>query len=414
MKNKIVLFIVGILFVVILIPFSPISQAEMEPERTVDPSDSIQEAINNASAGEIILITPGTYHQMSIIVNKSVTLVGENVETAILDAEEKPGAIFVVRADGVKIQNLTLRHTALSGGVAVRVDSVSNVEISDSIIEQCDEGIELDNSTGCVIARNTIKDVYSRGIHLHRNSSYNYIIGNTIKNNPIGVYLPSTDPESEKNVLYHNNFIANGDHQKGLNNVRDYWNNTYPFGGNYWDNYAGVDLYDGPLQDQAGSDGIGDTNYTIYLDKVDYYPLMAPVHFFNAGRWDTRDYCVAVASNLNVSNFNFNPDEEPPFIQFDLAGQNGNFCRVTIPRQLLWTAYPYQWQVLLGESEATTLILEDYDYTYIYFNFSYDGNTETAKIIGTYAIPEFPKPIFLILIITLLTAVIIAKKCNSP
>jgi PKD repeat protein len=56
----------------------------------------------------------------------------------------------------------------------------------------------------------------------------------------------------------------------------NYWNNNYPFGGNYWDDYTGEDYYRGSNQDQPGSDDIGDTPYNISGDgdNKDYYPLM--------------------------------------------------------------------------------------------------------------------------------------------
>jgi len=52
------------------------------------------------------------------------------------------------------------------------------------------------------------------------------------------------------------------------------WDGGYPGGGNYWSDYTGVDLFSGPLQDQPGSDGIGDTPYVVDADSADRYPRM--------------------------------------------------------------------------------------------------------------------------------------------
>jgi len=54
------------------------------------------------------------------------------------------------------------------------------------------------------------------------------------------------------------------------------WDSGYPFGGNYWSDYVGVDVKSGPNQDLPGSDGIGDTPYIIDADNRDRYPLMFP------------------------------------------------------------------------------------------------------------------------------------------
>jgi hypothetical protein len=53
------------------------------------------------------------------------------------------------------------------------------------------------------------------------------------------------------------------------------WDFGYPDGGNFWSDYTGVDLYYGPNQDILGSDGIGDTPYTIGV--FDRSPYMVPI-----------------------------------------------------------------------------------------------------------------------------------------
>jgi hypothetical protein len=57
---------------------------------------------------------------------------------------------------------------------------------------------------------------------------------------------------------------------------KNVWDDDYPSGGNYWSDYASVDVKKGPGQDLPGSDGIGDTIYVIDADNVDHYPLMNP------------------------------------------------------------------------------------------------------------------------------------------
>jgi hypothetical protein len=88
----------------------------------------------------------------------------------------------------------------------------------------------------------------------------------------VGVAISSL---SSNNLLYHNTFINNTQNAEdaGINN----WYNGYPSGGNYWDDYTGVDNFQGPAQDIPGSDGIGDTSYLIPDgSNQDLYPLMTP------------------------------------------------------------------------------------------------------------------------------------------
>ena len=81
---------------------------------------------------------------------------------------------------------------------------------------------------------------------------------------------------SLNNSIYHNNLINNAQQAVDDSENGNKWDNGYPFGGNYWSDYTGSDLYSGPDQNISGSDGIGDTNYSIDSNSIDNYPLMIP------------------------------------------------------------------------------------------------------------------------------------------
>ena len=97
---------------------------------------------------------------------------------------------------------------------------------------------------------------------------YNEIINQTQEG--IKIYQ-----NSDNNYLYHNNLINNN---PNANDVRtNTWDNNYPSGGNYWDDYTGIDLYHGANQDILGADNIGDTPYDVPGgSNQDRYPLMHP------------------------------------------------------------------------------------------------------------------------------------------
>jgi parallel beta-helix repeat protein len=106
---------------------------------------------------------------------------------------------------------------------------------------------------------------------------YNIVINNTIEG--VGVW------RSFENRIFHNNIINNVI-QASDDRSTNLWDSGYPGGGNYWSNYSGIDSYKGPNQDIPGSDGIGDTNYSIDSDSIDNYPLMEPIEnylFLNQG-----------------------------------------------------------------------------------------------------------------------------------
>jgi hypothetical protein len=84
-----------------------------------------------------------------------------------------------------------------------------------------------------------------------------------------GIYLKS----SNNNRIYHNNFINNS--PQARDDGSNYWDDGYPSGGNYWSDYSGVDENHGENQNIPGSDGIGDTPYSISDgSNKDRYPLI--------------------------------------------------------------------------------------------------------------------------------------------
>jgi len=131
-------------------------------------------------------------------------------------------------------------------------------------------GFVLQSSSYNSIYENSVVADYF-GILLNSSSNCNSIIGNRVTaNNGCGIGLFS----GSGNTIYHNNFMGNN--QKVYSDWGNVWDAGYPFGGNYWSDYAGVDKKSGPNQDQLGSDGIGDTGYTIENNNTDRYPLMQP------------------------------------------------------------------------------------------------------------------------------------------
>ena len=90
--------------------------------------------------------------------------------------------------------------------------------------------------------------------------------------NDMGVKIFCQDL-STKNKIYHNNFINNTEHF--IDEGNQTWDNGYPSGGNYWDDYNESDLYSGSGQNITGSDGFGDESYFEILNfTIDRYPLI--------------------------------------------------------------------------------------------------------------------------------------------
>jgi parallel beta-helix repeat protein len=128
--------------------------------------------------------------------------------------------------------------------------------------------VALGNCTGIIVQNMSIRN-NDPGIYLSSTSNCT-ITNNNITNNSIGIDLCS----SSNNSIYHNNFINNSNRAQVLGD--NTWDNGYPSGGNCWSDYTGVDVKKGLNQDEPGSDGIGDTPYTVDSSNLDHFPLAYP------------------------------------------------------------------------------------------------------------------------------------------
>jgi parallel beta-helix repeat protein len=456
----------------------------------------IQEAINvnETVEGHTIFVEAGIYYE-NVVINKTLSLIGENRETTIIDGK-RTGIVVLVTASNVTVSGFTIKNA--EGGMRIESDGnkIENNAITDngcgiSIFFSNDNSLRDNNLTGNILnfgvegysltdfihnidSTNTVNgkpihylinksdliidgyafsgigylavinstNVTVSRLHLSKNVqgvlfayTNNSIIRDVnISENSVGIYLVNSEnnsiynnvvianyrgfyiEHSNNNTIYHNNVIQNLLAQVLSFYSTNMWDNSYPSGGNYWSDYAGVDVKRGPNQDLSGSDGIGDTPYTIDANNIDRCPLMAPFSTFEAGTWNNVTYYVDMITNSTVSDFNF--DQDRKMINLNVTGLGGTdgFSRVSIPKKLLWCESLEEWRVHIIGIELPIgwrpTILEDDNYTYIYMPYWHPASYSVPiQIEGTYAIPEFPPAILLpLLMILSIIAVVFAKK----
>jgi len=155
------------------------------------------------------------------------------------------------------------------GAGQVILANTTGVVVKDQNFRNVTVGVELGFSSSNSIANNTASG------NLYDFSLFQST-GNTIANNTLSSITLTTIElrQSNDNMVYHNNL--NGGEFQVIDDSSNSWDNGYPSGGNHWSDYAGADLYSGPGQNQAGSDGIGDTPVDILGGaNRDRYPLMS-------------------------------------------------------------------------------------------------------------------------------------------
>jgi parallel beta-helix repeat protein len=316
------------------------------PPTIIVPDDypTVQAAINAADHGDTVYVRAGTYYE-NVVVNKTISLFGENKETTIIDGKGVGNVVYLISSgvivDGFMVQNSGSEWpdahgiylwfssgSKLSGNVLTKTSygiglyfSHENTLSSNTITNNTGSGIHLWNSSGNILSDNMLKNNENSGISFgdlcsgntlssnnitnsywgiqHYMSSSNTFSGNIIRDSWYGIDLMSGSSDStlSNNTIANNefgiilygasgNFICHNNFVNNTSQVISYlctniWDDGYPSSGNYWSDYSDVDRCCGPDQDIPGKDGIWDHPYVIDENNTDNYPLVKPYKLGN-------------------------------------------------------------------------------------------------------------------------------------
>jgi len=220
---------------------------------------TIQEGINNATIGDTVYVYNGTYYE-HVIINKTITLIGENKTTTIIDGSDS-GDVITTQVDNITISLFTIRNAGNQpiSYAGILIESNNN-QITDTIIKNNDiYGIYIVSSNDNTIENNNLND-NGEGIRLY-NSTTNIISNNTITNNYYGI----RDWYSDQNSIINNSLSSNEYYgiflkESQLTNII---NNTISNGDN--EGY-GIRLWNGQ-QSVLHSNIITDYSVGLYFDN---------------------------------------------------------------------------------------------------------------------------------------------------
>lgn len=245
----------------------------------------IQDAIDNASAGDTILVYSGTYYG-NMDFNKQLTILGiDNGGGKPVVNSGKNYSVFAVNLDAgwSTVDGFMIKYA----GTGIHVNSNNNIIRNNTVLNN-GYGIYILNSYNNTLIGNAF-NFNREGIFLY-NSSNNMLSGNTVSNNEqYGISLhssrfePGIDKENNGNNTIYNNFFNNN------NNLgSDYINNWNiseaqgitivggPYlGGNVWANPHGTGF--SQVCKDSDSDGICDSPYKLEfplgIANIDHLPL---------------------------------------------------------------------------------------------------------------------------------------------
>jgi len=309
---------------------------------TVDDSGgadymSIQAAVDNASAGDTIIVYSNIYYE-NVNISKQLTLLGVDIGSGkpVIDAQEQGNAITLSK-DGITLYGFTAINASSGSGIKINYNNSiirgntvannhlgiyirysSNVNISDNMVINNGWGIYLHQSSNNFIKSNSAYLNDYHGIGLHSSSDNNTIENNIAnnnfyegiclgesKNNTIvnntandnvqdGILLFSSDynkimqnmavnnvyfsidlQNSKNNIIFLNN-LNNGNSYNSTNVFNSIYPMIYQYNNSTFTNYIGNYWSDYASNDED-DDGIGETPYNLSSPEgQDNYPLIEP------------------------------------------------------------------------------------------------------------------------------------------
>ena len=184
-----------------------------------DDYPTIQAAVDNATAGDTIIVRDGTYTE-NVRVNKQLTIRSENgPANCIVDAGGN-GSAITLSADGITLEGFSVINSGSSSlDAGIKVISSSNKITGNTISSNNWYGISLIYSNNNTISGNNVSDNKGIGISLIY-SNNNTISGNNVSDNKgIGINLV----DSSNDIISGNTLVNDGLHvyESYQNSVED-------------------------------------------------------------------------------------------------------------------------------------------------------------------------------------------------
>ena len=207
------------------------------------PADhpTIQEAVDAASPGDLVLIEPGVYKEAVTVTTENLTIRGTDRNTVILDGEfERDNGILVAATNGVAVENMTARNFTANGFFWTGVEGyrgsyltayrngVYGIYAFDSVKGQFDNslgsgspdaGFYIGQCYPCdAVVDNVISEYNGLGYSGTNAGGNLHIVNSTFRNNRVGIVpnsgsyelcYPNRETTIVGNLVHDNNELDN-------------------------------------------------------------------------------------------------------------------------------------------------------------------------------------------------------------
>ena len=380
MKKAILTVFLASIFLISILAGVRAVEATFKTLTVPDDYPTIQTAIDKASAGDTVFVKKGAYSSQALIVDKPISLVGEDVKTTILRGNNlifpQMSITLQVKSDNVSVSGFTFTHDtyAISGGgdrIKLSSNAISGIvslggssitiEYNNCSSIQCSGvgntvfgntlnfGIEIGGSFNNVSSNNIISGSYSKyncGIEVDGNS--NFVSNNKLQNGGLGIAInhdgiPNTP--SSNNIISENNITGHTFEgiwvYKGHNNtfVKNYiadngWGIT--IGGFHFESENNIIYHNNFVNNSISAKADNSSLYANYWDngkEGNYWSDYTGADSNNDGLGDTPyviddnnkdNYPLMSPSNISTSPPQ-NPSPTPTPSLIELPYATGNF-----------------------------------------------------------------------------------------
>lgn len=175
---------------------------------TVFPgTNAIQNAVNVAEPGDVILVNKGVYNEEVSINTSNIRIVSASNKVFLDGNNTLVDAFTLAGVTGVEINGFRIANY-IGDGITLVVNSSFNLITGNTITNIGEDGIDINAGSGNLILANHIEDIGNdsddSGIELDGNA--NWVVNNTIKGNSgAGILVRSSDNGVIGNFVHNNN-----------------------------------------------------------------------------------------------------------------------------------------------------------------------------------------------------------------
>ena len=352
-------FIFAVLFATLA--FVSIGCASATTIYVPDDYAKIQQAVNNATANEIVIVRDGTYTENVDVNVNNLTIKSENgSDSTIVQAADSNDHVFEVTADYVNISgfNVTGATDRWKAGIYLNY-RVDHCNISNNVASNNWAGILLDGSAHNTLTSNTASRNSNYGIYVRQSSNNNMLMNNTANSNGVGISLSHVN----NNTLTNN---TNSNNTHGIFLYSSSNNNTLTNNTAYNNTRGGIYLYSSSNNNTLTNNTVNTNNEIgIYLRDSSNNTLTN--NTANSNNWEGIRLCLS--SNNTLTNNTVNSNNE---IGISLGDSSNNTLTNNIANSNNYYGIYLEYS---SNNILTNNIANSNNYYGIYLEYSSNNNT---------------------------------------